>query len=325
MKRREFIGWLVAGGAMRPLVAHAQQRQNRPTIGFLGAGSPENWASWAAAFEQQLARHGWVKGDTVAIEYRWGEGRPERYAETAAEFVRLKVDVIVTGGTPAFAVKQATSSIPIVGAIMGDPVGTGLVTSLSKPGGNVTGLSYLATDLAGKRLELLLDAVPQLKRLAVLGNVENPQVVLEMRELDGAAAKLSIAVTQLEIRGAQDVAGAFQALDGRAQAVYVCNDPLSNANRLQINNLALEARLPSMHGVHEYVEAGGLMSYGPDFAEMFRRAGDFVDKILRGTRPADIPVEQPTKFLFVINLHTAKALGIAIPASMQLMADEIIE
>ena len=316
------------GGAAAawPLAARAQQPGKLPTIGFLGASTPSAESQWIAAFVQRLRELGWIEGRTVAIEYRWAEGRSERFAEIAAEFVRLKVDVIVTSGTPAvLAAKQATSVIPIVFATAGDPVGTGLVASLARPGGNVTGLSIQSTDLAGKRLELLREVVPGLRRLAIMANVGNPVAVLEMGEVQAAARTLGLEVATFEIRRAEDIAPAFEALKGRADALYVCTDPLVNTNRIRINTLALGARLPTMHGFREYVEAGGLMSYGPNFPDLFRRAADYVDKILRGAKPGDIPVEQPTKFDLVINLTTAKALGLTVPPTLLARADEVIE
>ena len=294
--------------------ARSRRGSCRPS-GFLGSSTPSAQGQWTAAFVQRLRELGWIEGRTVAIEYRWAEGRSERFAEIAAEFVRLKVDVIVTSGTAAvLAAKQATSVIPIVFAVAGDPVGTGLVASLARPGGNVTGLSIQQTDLAGKRLELLREVVPGLRRLAILANVGNPAAVLEMGEVQAAARTLGLEVATFEIRRAEDIAPAFEALKGRADALYVCADPLVITNRIRINTLALGARLPTMHGVREYVEAGGLMSYGPNFPDLFRRAADYVDKILRGAKPADLPVEQPTKFDLVINLTTAKALGLDRPA-----------
>ena len=264
---------------------------------------------------QRLRELGWIEGRTITIEYRWAEGRDERFAEIAAEFVRLKVDVIVTSGTPqVLAAKQATSVIPIVFATAGDPVGSGLVASLARPGGNATGLSSQVADLAGKRLELLREIVPGLRRLAIMGNVGNPFTVLELGEVQAAAGALGLEVHTLEIRRAQDIAPAFEALKGRADALYVCIDALANANRIRINTLALGARLPTMHGSRDYVEAGGLMSYGPNYPDLFRRAADYVDKILHGAKPGDIPVEQPTKFDLVMNLTTAKALGLDNPA-----------
>jgi putative tryptophan/tyrosine transport system substrate-binding protein len=323
MQRRNFLGILGGAAVAWPFTARAQQPGKLPTIGFLGSATPQTWGPWVAAFVERMSRHGWIDGRTVTIEYRWGGGSPERYAEIAAEFVRLKVDIIVTGGTPALVAKQATSSIPVVCAIMGDPVGTGLVASLASPGGNVTGLSYQSTDLAGKRVDLLREAIPQLKRLAVLGNAGNAQVVLEIREVEAAARKLGLQVTSLEIRRAEDIGPAFASLNGQADALYVCVDPQTNANRSQINTLALGARLPTMYGTREYAEAGGLMSYGPNFPDMFRRAADDTDKILRGAKPGDIPVEQPTKFDLVINLTTAKALGLTLPPNLVALADVI--
>jgi putative ABC transport system substrate-binding protein len=262
----------------------------------------------------------------VAIEYRWAEGRTERLAEFAAEFVGLQVDVIVTSGTPpVIAAKQATSVIPIVFAAVGDPVGTGLVTSLARPGGNVTGLSIQATDLAGKRLELLREVASGLRRVAIMANPGAPPAVLEMAEVQTTARALGLEVLASEIRRPEDIAPAFEAFKGRAEALYVCNDPLVTTNRIRINTLASGMGLPTMYNVREFVEAGGLMSYGPNFLVLYRRAADFADKILRGAKPADIPVEQPTKFELVINLKTAKALGLEVPPALLARADEVIE
>ena len=296
MKRREFITLLGGAAVAWPLAARAQQPAKLPTIGFLGAATPATWSLFVAAFVQRLRELGWIEGRTIAIEYRWAEGRGERFAEIAAEFVRLKVDVIVTVGAAVLAAKQATSLIPIVFAVAADPVGGGLVASLARPGGNVTGLSTQFTDLAGKRLELLREMVPSLRRLAIMANAGYPAAVLEMAEIQATARTLGLEVATLEIRRAEDIAPAFEALKGRAEALYVCAEPLVTTNRVRINTLALAARLPMMHSIREYVEAGGLMSYGPNFPDLWRRAGDLVDKILRGAKPADIPIEQPTKF-----------------------------
>jgi putative ABC transport system substrate-binding protein len=306
-------------------VALTQQPAKLPTIGFLGANTPATQSTWTAAFVQRLHELGWIEGRTVTIEYRWGEGRAERYAEVAAELVRLKVDVIVTAGAAVRAAKQATSTIPIVFAVANDPLGAGLVGSLSRPDGNVTGLSNQGSDLGTKRLELLREVVPGFRRLAIMANVGNPQTAIEMREVQVTARKLGLEVAPFEIRRAEDIAPGFETLKGRADALYVCNDPLVTINRIRINALALGARLPTMHGVRAYVDAGGLMSYGANFPALFRRAGDYVDKILRGAQPADLPVEQPTKFDLVINLVTAKALGLTIPPMLLARADEIIE
>jgi putative ABC transport system substrate-binding protein len=325
LKRRKFIT-LLGGAAAWPLAANAQQPAKLPTIGFLGGSTASTQSEWTAAFVQRLRELGWIEGRTVAIEYRWAEGRSERAAEVAAEFVRFKVDVIVTQSTPAvLAAKQATSAIPIVFASAGDPVGTGVVASLARPGGNVTGLSGQATDTAAKRLELLREVVPNLRRLAIMGNVGNPFNVLEMDEVQAAARTLGLEVATLEIRGGEDIAPAFEALKGRAEALYVSGDPLLIINQIRINTLALGARLPTMSIFRHYVAAGGLMSYGPNFPDLYRRAAEFVDKILRGAKPADLPVEQPTKFDLVLNLTTAKVLGLTIPESFLLRATEVIE
>jgi ABC-type uncharacterized transport system substrate-binding protein len=325
MKRREFIS-LLGSAAAWPLAARAQQAGKLATIGCLVPGTPSSHGQWFAVFVQRLRELGWIEGRTVAVEYRWAEGRSERFAEIAAEFVQRKVDVIVTASTAAvLAAKQATSVIPIVFAAAGDPVGIGLVASLARPGGNVTGLSLQQIETVGKRLELLREVVPGLGRLAVLANVGNPTVVLDMGEVQATARTLGLEVITLEIRRGEDIAPAFEALKGRAEALYVVIDPLVGTHRIRINTLVLAARLPTMHTQREAVELGGLMSYGANFPDLFRRAADYADKILRGAKPADIPVEQPTKFDLVINLTTAKALGLTIPESFLLRADEVIE
>ena len=279
-----------------------------------------------AAFTQRLRELGWIEGRTITIEYRWAEGRAERFAQIAAEFVRLKVDLIVTSGTPqVVAAKQATSVIPIVFARAGDPVANGLVASLARPGGNVTGLSSQGDELAGKRLELLREAVPSLRRVAILANVGNSFSVIELGEAQAAARTLGLEFDALEIRRAEDIVPAFEALKGHAQALYVCADGLVDANKIRINTSALGARLPTIHAYREYVEAAGLMSYGANLPDLYRRSADYVDKILRGAKPADIPVEQPTKFDFIINLTTAKALGLELPSTLTARANEVIE
>jgi putative ABC transport system substrate-binding protein len=325
MRRRKFISLLGGAAVACPLTARAQQPAKPPTIGFLGASTPSGWSHWVTAFERRLRELGWIEGRTVAIEVRWAEGHTERLAEIAAEFVQLKVDVIVThSAVPVLAAKQATSVIPIVFAVAADPLGTGLVASLAHPGGNVTGLSIQFTDLAGKRLELLHEVVPGLRRLAIMANVDAPAAVLEMGEVQAAARTLGLDTATLEIRRAEDIAPAFDALKGRADALYFCVDPLLVAHRIRINTLALAERLPTTSAIREFVEAGGLMSYGANFSDLYRRAADYVDKILRGAKPGDIPVEQPTKFDLLINLKTAKALGLTVPLIMQMTA-EVIE
>jgi ABC-type uncharacterized transport system substrate-binding protein len=326
MKRRTFLTLLGGAVAAWPLAARAQQTTRLPTLGFLGQSTPAAESQRLAALVQRLRELGWTEARTIAIEIRWAEGQPERAAEIAADFVRLKVDVIVTSGTPQVAAaKQATSVIPIVFAVAGDPVGTGLVASLARPGANVTGLSVLATDLPGKRIELLREAVTGLRRLAIMGNAGNPVILLEMREFQAAASALGLGSGIFEIRRTEDIAPAFEAIKGRAEALYVCQDLLTLTNRTRINTWAVGVHLPVMHASSESVDAGGLMSYGPNFLNLFRRSADYVDKILRGAKPAEIPVEQPTKFDLVINLTTAKVLGLEVPATLLARADEVIE
>jgi len=325
MRRREFVT-LVGGAAVWPLAARAQQPANMRTVGYLGPTTPEVESQRVAALVHRLRELGWIEGRTIAIEYRWAEARSERFSEIAAEFVRLKVDVIVTYATlPVIAAKQATSVIPIVFAVASDPVGAGLVASLARPGGNVTGLSVQQTELAGKRLELLREFIPGLRRLAIMGNAESPSIVREMGNVLTAARTLGLNAVTAEIRRAEDIAPAFEAIKGRADALYVCNDPLVNTNRIRINTAALGVRLPTVYNWRENVEAGGLMSYGTSFRDIFRRTAELVDKVLRGAKPANIPVEQPTKFALTINLTTAKALGLEVPPSLLARADEVIE
>jgi putative ABC transport system substrate-binding protein len=323
LRRRHFIT-LLGGAAAWPLAARAQQ-EKLPTIGFLGTATLSTMSFRVAALVQRMRELGWIDGRNVAIEYRWAEGRSERFAEIATELVRLKVDVIVTAGGAVPAAKQATSVIPIVFAVAADPLGSGFVASLARPGGNVTGLSLQQTDAGGKRLELLHEVVPELRRLAIMGNAGYRGSVLEMSEVEHTAHTLGLAVIRSEIRRAEDIAVAIEALKGHADALYVVGDPLTDANRIGINTLSVGARLPAMYIAKEYVEAGGLISYGPNYADLFRRAADLVDKILRGAKPADLPVEQPTKFDLAINLTTAKALGLTIPSTLLARADEVIE
>jgi putative ABC transport system substrate-binding protein len=325
IRRREFITLLSGAGAAWPMAGRAQQAK-AATIGLLGTGSAAAQAQWTAAFVQRMRELGWVEGRNLAIEYRWAEGRTERLNELANDLVRLKVDVIVTHNTPGpLAAKQATSTIPIVFATAGDPVGAGIVASLARPGGNVTGLSSQSPDVAGKRLELMREIIPGLHRLAVLADTDNPFVKLDVSQLQQAGAGLGVEVATFEMRRGEDIDPAFQALKNRAQALYVPATPVAFENRIRINTLALAAHVPTMLGVREYVEAGGLISYGPNWPHMWRRAADLVDKILRGAKPGDIPVEQPTEFDLVINLTTAKALGLTIPEKLLALANEVIE
>jgi putative ABC transport system substrate-binding protein len=325
VKRREFIT-LLGGAAAWPLAARAQQLTEKlPVIGILGSGAPSTQSLQNAAFVERLRELGWTEGRNVKIEMRWAEGRSERFAEIAAEFVALKVNVILTSGGVVPTVKQTTSTIPIVFTSALDPVGSGYVASLARPGGNITGLSVQSTDTAAKRLGFLREIVPDLRRLAILTNVGNPGNALEMREAEGEARLLGIDFSAFEIKRAQDIAHAFDAFKDNAQALYVVSSPLATTNRVRINVLALGRRLPTIYGDRDFVEAGGLISYGPDFPNMYRRAADYVNKILRGAKPSDLPVEQPTKFDLVINLVVAKALGLDIPPTLLARADEVIE
>ena len=326
MRRRDFIAGLSGAALVGPRGAWGQPQGALPVIGFLGSATLSTFGPRVAALVQRLRELGWIESRNVVIEYRWAEGRSERYSEIAAEFVRLNVNIIVTGGTEVvIALKEATAGIPIVFATASDPVGSGLVASLARPGGTVTGLSLQSPDIAGKRLALLREIVSNLRRVAFLGNTDNPFVVREMREVEAAASTLGIECAIFGVRRTQDIAPAFETLRQRADAIYLASEQLMDTNRLRINILAAGARLPTMWAQQELAEAGGLMSYGPNFPDLYRRAGDYADKILRGAKPADIPVEQPKKFDLVINLTTAKALGLTVPPTLLARADEVIE
>ena len=322
IRRREFIT-LLGGAAAWPVAARAQQSDRMRRVGVImatTADDPDGLAS-LARFKNRLRELNWIEGRTVAVEQRFAVSH-DRFAAIAAELVRLKVDVIVAKSTPAaLAAKQETSDIPIV-FVAGDPVASGLVESLARPGGNVTGLSLQQTDTAGKRLELLREVVPRLRRLAILVNPNNAADVLERDQVEAAARALGLDYAAFEFRRVEDIAPTLEALKGQADALYVCRDPVLPDD---ISTLAVSARLPTMHDSREYVDAGGLMSYGPSFPAMDRRTAELVDKILRGAKPADLPVEQPTKFDLVINLKTAKALGLTVPQSLLAIADEVIE
>jgi putative ABC transport system substrate-binding protein len=322
VKRRDFFT-LLGGAAAWPIAARAQQKP--PIIGFLGPATASVMGAWASAFAQRLRELGWIEGRTIAIEYRWADGRADRLSELAADLVRLHASVIVTTGTGVPPLRQATSTIPIVFTIANDPVGGGLVKSLSRPGGNATGFSQLAADLGGKRVEILREVVPDLRRLAILHNAGNPVTASEIGQVQDAARTLGLEVVNSEIRRSEDITPAVEGLKDRADAIYIQTDPLMNTNRVRISTLALGARLPTLGGIREYVDAGVLMSYGPSFPDMFRRAADYVDKILRGAKPADLPVEQPTKFDLIFNLTTAKVLGLKVSDAFLLRADEVIE
>ena len=322
--RRQFISALGGATFAWPLAAHARQPDKLPTIGLLTPDA-SSWSTETAAFAQRLSQLGWIEGRTITIEYRWSEGRPKRVAEIAAEFARQKVNIIVTSGDAVATLKRTTTVIPIVFAIAGDPVGSGFVESFARPGGNITGMSLQQNDIASKRLELLREVIPTLRRLAIMFDAGYPASVLEMGEVQAAARTLGLEVAPHEIRRAEDIAPVFDALKSQADALYVVDDTLILANRTPIITLALGAPLPTIFGNRDFVQAGALMSYGPNFPALFQRAADFVDKILRGTKPGDIPVEQPTKFDLVINLSTAKALGLIVPTTLLATADEVIE
>ena len=320
---------LALGTLAAPLAAEGQPAGKVPRIGFLVAASASDsaYARLIDAFRQGLRDLGYVEGRNILIEYRYAGESHEQLPALAAELVRLKVDVIVSHGTPGpSAAKQATSTIPIVMTSAGDPVGSGLVASLARPGGNVTGLSLLAPELGGKRLQLLKELLPGLSRVAVLWNSANPYASLVMRETEAAATTLGVQLQALVVRGPEDFEGVLAAATrGRVGALIAVEDPLTIRKRTQIVDFAAKSRLPAMYGVKEFVDAGGLMSYGAHLADLYRRAATYVDKILKGAKPADLPVEQPTRFEFVINLKTAKALGLTIPQSVLIRADEVIQ
>jgi ABC-type uncharacterized transport system substrate-binding protein len=282
VKRRQFIT-LLGGAAAWPLAARAQPTGKLPIIGFLGTNTASAQRQWTDAFLQRLRELGWVEGRTVAIEYRWADGRLERSAEIVAELVRLKVDVIVThSAEPVLAAKRATAVIPIIFPVLGDPVGSGVVASLTRPDGNATGLSLQATDVAGKRVEILREVLPGFRRLGIVANIGAPAAVLEMREVQAAASTVGLATTTFEIRQTNDIATAIDALKDRVEALYVVSDPLVSTNRNRLGILAVGAQLPTMHGSREHVETGGLVSYGANFPALFRRGAEYVDKVLRG-------------------------------------------
>jgi putative ABC transport system substrate-binding protein len=325
MRRREVFPLFIAA-TVWPLLARAQNSGNLPIIGFLGATAPSIAPDRTAAFVQRLSELGWNDGRTIKIEYQWAEGRDERAVQLAAEFVRHRVDIIVTSGVPAIlAAKQATSEIPIVFAVAADPVGAGLVASLANPGGNVTGLSNQSADLAGKRLQLLRELIPTLRRVAIIANVANSDGALETHDVEAASRALGLEVTNLPVRKTEDIEPALGSLGGLVDALYVVADPLINTNRVRIQIRALAARLPTIYNSREFVEVGGLISYGPNFPDLWRRAAELVDKILRGARPANIPVEQPTKFDLTINMITARALGLTAPTGLLARADQVVE
>jgi putative ABC transport system substrate-binding protein len=324
MRRREFIQLIGGAAAAWPLAVRAQTAKS-PVIGFLVTGSQASHGAWIAAFAKRLSELGWTEGRNIVIEYRWATGDNDRMAEFAAEFVQRKVDVIVSSANGVNIASGATSSIPIVFAAFNDPVATGLAKSLSRPGGNVTGLTVQPNDLASKRIDLLREIVPQMRRLSALANVSMAGFQQETASIRTAAAALNIEADILELRTAEDIAPALARLKGRADALYVLSEPLTNANKTQILQVVNEERIPAIFGFREFVDAGGLMSYGANFPDLFSRAAEFVDKILRGAKPADLPVQQPVKFDLIVNLKAARALGLKIPEAFLLRADEVIE
>jgi len=325
--RRELLAALGGAAVAWPLAARAQQAGNIRTIGILSAGSFGPTVLSVAVLPDALRTLGWIEGKNIVFERRYAENRVERLPELAAELVRLNVDVIVGIGTLApLAAKRATTTIPIVMTAAGDPLGSGLVASLARPGGNVTGMSLMAPDLGGKRLQLLKELLPRLARVAVLWNAANPYPALVFKETQAAGRTLGIEVQSLEVRRPDDFDGAFEALRRqRPDALITVEDPLTISYQKLIADFAAGQLLPTLHGVREDVAAGALMSYGANLADLSRRAAGYVDKILKGAKPADLPVQQPTKFELVINLRTAKVLGLIVPPTLLARADEVIE
>jgi len=326
--RRTFLHTLAAGLLAAPVAADAQSAGKVFRIGYLGSGSSTSNPHLPGAFRQGLRELGWIEGQNIVIEYRFAEGRLDRLPDLAAEVVRLKVDIIAASPTPAaLAAKNATGTIPIVFTSVPDPVGLGLVASLARPGGNVTGLTYsVGFNIFGKDLELLKEAVPKVRRVAVLSNPASPSQPLTMSEIRGAARSLGLQLLLLEARGPGDFDGAFAAMaKERVGALFVVTDPAFIPHRARLANLTAKSRLPSIFTQREDAEAGALMSYGPSLSDIYRRAATYVDKILKGAKPADLPVEQPTKFELVINLKTARAIGLALPQSLVQRADEVIQ
>ena len=325
--RRQFLFVLAAGFSLAPLAAESQQGKGVARIGYLSAGSPAASSGRVESFRRGLRELGHIEGKNIAIEWRFAEGTPERMRELATELVRLKVDVIVAAGSTASrAAKQATSTIPIVMAQVADPVGSGLVAGLARPGGNATGTSTIAPEISGKQLELLKELVPGLARVAIIGTSNNPGNAQTLREAELAAGALGLRLQYLDVLASNDIEVAFRsASKARADAVIVLATPFSFLERRRIAQLAAAGRLPAMYWSSELAEAGGLMSYGVNYIELFRRAATFVDKILKGARPGDLPVERPTKFELVVNLRTARELGLTIPSSLLARADRVIE
>jgi putative ABC transport system substrate-binding protein len=327
MERREFITLLSGTAAAWPLVARAQQAGKVWRIGILDTTSVALNAANFDALRQGLRQHGYIEGQNLVIDYRSADGRVERFPDLAAELVHLKVDLIVTRGTPAVvAVKNATKTIPVVMAASGDPIGAGVVAGLARPGANVTGLSAFVTELQAKRLELLKELVPGINRIAALLNMSSPATPPQWEQTKAAARTLAIEPQLLDVRKPEDLNRAFEtAIRQRAEALVVGINALTQANRRPIADLATKHRLPAIYPSREFVDAGGLVAFGVNYPDLYRRAATYVDKILKGAKPADLPIEQPTKFEMVINLKTAKALGLDVPPTLLARADEVIE
>ena len=326
MRRRDFFGLAIGSAAFGwPRLTSAQQSGKLPVIAFMGGATPAMWAPWTGAFVDRLKALGWIDGQTVKLEFRWAEGRPELYAQFAQEFAELNPNVIVAGGAAAPAVKKATSTVPVV-FFANEPLGTGLVKSLARPSGNMTGISLQNLDLANKRFELLREAVPNIRRLAMMADATYDATMLEMNTVEALARKFGIDPIPCEIRRTEDIESAFARLKTeQADALYVVINELLNANRLLIVTSAEAARLLAIYGTQDWVRSGGLLSYGSNFPALFARLAEMTDSILRGTKPEDIPVEQPTRFELAVNLKTSKAIGVTIPGTLLARADDVIE
>jgi putative ABC transport system substrate-binding protein len=326
MQRRDFVKAIAGAAAGWPLVVHAQRPAMLRTVGYLGSGTAAVQSKFASAFAQRMRELGWIEGQTLAIQYRWGEGRNDLFDSYANEFVKIGVDAIITSASsPVLAAKRATKTIPIVFAASADPVGSGLVESFNRPGGNITGVSAQSGESPGREIEFLRQLVPGLRSLAIIANAGSPGSMFEMEAAETAGHAIGLGVTTFPLKTSVDVAPAFDQIVGHVDGIYVVPDPLLSTVRAQVIALALRARLPSTFGSRDYADAGGLMSYGANIANSFARAADFVDKILRGARPADLPVEQPAKFEFVITRRTAKDLGVTVPPNLLAIADDVIE
>ena len=318
---------LAIGVLITPPASHAQQRAHVPRLGYLGTSSASLESELLKAFREGLRDHGYVEGQNIVIEYRWAEGNYQRFPGLVADLVKLKVDLILTAGTPgAFAAKRATQTIPIVMAVTGDAVGTGLVSSLARPGGNLTGLTTMVPDLEGKRLEILREILPKLVTVGVLLNTSNPLTAIQWEQTKTGAKALGIQLQPIELQRPEDFKDAFARIARqRPDAITMVADRFQLAHRMQILDFVAKARVPAMYPYKDFVIAGGLVSYGPSYEDLFRRSASYVDKILRGAKPSDLPIEQPTKFELLVNLKTARTLGVPIPPSLLQRADHVFE